>query len=127
MKWKTIVVSVCVFCCMATNSFSAEGTGPDKIKAMLILPNVWIGEWRGFGYEGTAETTFEEREDKIIVMIHNELNPAHSCERPVTITSDGFKMDGCNDTDISLFFDPNDQEYPFKGESERFYYKFKLK
>ncbi len=35
-----------------------------------------------------------------------------SCEREVNITSDVVKLDGCNETGISLFFDPNDQEYP---------------
>ena len=50
-----------------------------------------------------------------------------SCERDVTITSDVVKLDACYDTNISLFFDPKDQEYPFKGESPNVNYKFKVK
>ena len=127
MKRKTILVAVCVFFCLATNAFSGEAIGPDEIKAMLLKPNGWIAEWRGSGYAGTAEIIFEEREDKIVAIIHNVLAPDQSCERPVTITSEGIKMDGCIDTNMTLVFDPNNQEYPFIGKSESFYYKFKLK
>jgi hypothetical protein len=51
-----------------------------------------------------------------------------SCERDVTITSDGIKHDGCRDFGITLLFDPNDHDYPFKGKSQRGYeYKLKAK
>ena len=127
MKPKAILIALFVFFSLMTNVFSGEAIGSDKIRDMLLKPDGWIVEWRGPVYEGTAETIFEEREDKIVALIHNVLNPDHSCERPVTITSEGFKMDGCIDTNLYLVFDPNDQEYPFKGESERYDYKFKVK
>ncbi len=51
-----------------------------------------------------------------------------SCERDVTVLSDGVKLDSCLDQDITLFFDANDHEYPFKGKSPRGYeYKFEIK
>jgi len=50
-----------------------------------------------------------------------------SCERNVTITSDVVKLDGCYDTNISLHYDPNDKEFPFKGESPNVNYKLKAK
>ena len=126
MKRKTILVSLCVLYFLATNAFSGEALGPDKIKGIL-LSEKWISEWRGYAYEGTVEVIFEEREDKVVAIIHNELALDKGCERPVTITSEGFKMDGCNDTNITLVFDANDKEYPFKGESKEYYYKFKVK
>ena len=127
MERKRILVAVCVFFCFATNVFSGEAVGPDTIRDKLLKADGWIAEWRGYGYEGAAETIFEEREGKTIAIIHNVLNPDQNCERPVTITPEGFKMDGCTDTDISLVFDPADREYPFKGESKNCYYKFKVK
>ena len=127
MKRRTIFLAVCVFFCLASNVFSGEAIGPDKIKAMLLKPNGWIAEYHGSGYAGTAETIFEERDDKIIAIISRELNPDNRCERPVTITSEGFTMDGCNDANMSLVFDQNDQEYPFKGKSSEVYYKAKEK
>jgi hypothetical protein len=50
-----------------------------------------------------------------------------SCERNVTITEDAVKYDACRDTGITLYYDPNDKEYPFKGESQNCNYKLKEK
>jgi hypothetical protein len=52
-----------------------------------------------------------------------------TCERNViAITSDVVKLDGCRDQNISLLFDPNDHDYPFKGKSPGNYeYKLKAK
>ena len=49
------------------------------------------------------------------------------CERDVTITADVVKFDGCYDSGIQLHYDPNDKEYPFKGESPNVNYKVKEK
>lgn len=63
-----------------------------------------------------------------MVKIHN---PAwnQTCERNVTIISDGIKMDGCNPpgANVKLTFDPNDEEYPFKGGNENCNLKLKVK
>ena len=99
--------------------------GSDKIKALLLRPNGWLVEWRG-NSSGVIDSIFEARGEKIVVKIHNAAWN-QTCERDVTITSDVVKYDGCNEKDISLVYDPNDQEYPFKGESQCCYYKLKAK
>ena len=99
--------------------------GVDKIKTMLLRPGGWLVEWRG-NSSGVIDFVFEERGENIVVKINNA-TWNQSCEREVNITSDVVKLDGCNDTGISLFFDPNDQEYPFKGESQKVNYKLKAK
>jgi hypothetical protein len=61
-----------------------------------------------------------------VVKIHNAAWN-QSCERDVIITSDVIKLDGCNEKGIQLYYDPNDKEYPFKGESPNVNYKLKEK
>ena len=71
-----------------------------------------------------ADFIFEARGENVVVNI-NVIHRKKTCERNVTITSDVVKMDGCHTINISLLYDPDDDEYPFKGESLT--YKFKLK
>ena len=104
---------------------------PDKIKALLLRPAGWKADWSlPGGYDkGEGEWIFEARGDKVVakILITSRSNPL-SCEKAVTLTSDGVKFDGCYDLDITLRFDPNDQDYPFKGKSGRGYdYKVKAK
>lgn len=99
--------------------------GVDRMKTMLLRPGGWLVEWRA-NSSGVIDFLFEERGENIVVNINNAAwNMA--CERDVIITSDVVKLDGCSDTGISLYFDPNDQEYPFKGESQKVNYKLKAK
>jgi len=102
---------------------------PDKIKALLLRPAGWKADWSEFGTfaKGEGEFLFEARGDKVVVKIQNLTSPT-TCERDVTLTSDGLKFDGCRDLDITLRFDPNDLDYPFKGKSlSGFDYKVKAK
>ncbi len=99
--------------------------GTDEIKALLLRPGGWIVEWRG-NSSGVIDSIFEARGEKIVVKINNAAWN-QTCERDVTITSDVVKYDGCNEKNISLVYDPNDHEYPFKGESQCCYYKLKAK
>ena len=125
MKQKAILTALCVFFCLVTNAFSGEAIGSDKIKEMLLRPGGWLVEWRG-NSSGVIESIFEARGEKIVVKINNAAWN-QTCERDVTITSDVVKYDGCNEKNISLVYDPNDHEYPFKGESPCCYYKLKEK
>ena len=69
---------------------------------------------------------FEECGENIVLIIHTaSMNIC--CERNVTITEKAVKYDGCSDKNISLYYDPNDKEYPFKGESPNVNYKLKAK
>lgn len=104
----------------------AATVGSDKIKAILLRPDGWLVEWRGTSYEGVGSGIFEDRGENFVIKMNNPTFN-QSCERNVTITSDGIKFDGCNDTNITLSFDPKDQEYPFKGESKTTNYKLKAK
>ena len=98
----------------------------DEIKAMLLRPDGWLAEWRGTSYEGIIHLIFEDHGENVVVKIKNPTFNT-GCERNVTITSDDIKLDGCHDTNITLRFDPKDQEYPFKGESKSTNYKLKAK
>ncbi len=94
---------------------------------MLLRPGGWSGDWSRSNQTGISEFTFEIRGEKIVAKIRN-LTDGVNCERDVTITADVVKLDGCIDLGIVLRFDPNDPNYPFKGESPRgFKYKLKAK
>jgi hypothetical protein len=125
MKQKTILAVLCAFFCLFTNAFSGDAIGSDKIKEMLLRPGGWLVEWRG-NNSGVIDFIFEDSGEKIVVKINNAAWNV-SCERDVTITAEVVKLDGCNEKNISLVYDPDDNEYPFKGESQCCYYKLKAK
>ena len=100
----------------------------EEIKAVLLRPAGWKAD---FGH-GLAEFICEARGEKVVVKIQqlsrSDGRSLQSCERDVTITSDSIKHDGCRDREITLLFDPKDQDYPFKGKSQLGYeYKLKAK
>ncbi len=95
------------------------------IKTILLRPAGWSGEWSRSGEVGISEFRFEARGGRIVARIRNVTNGV-DCERDVTIISDVVTLDGCVDVGIALRFDPNDSDYPFKGESPR-EFKYKLK
>ena len=114
-----------------SNAYAQEKSttvGADKIKAILLRPDGWLVEWRGDPdpMQGTNDFIFEARGDNIVVKIKSN-SSNKTCERNVIITSDVVKMDSCYEANISLFYDPNDHEYPFKGESKNYKYKLKKK
>jgi len=139
-KLLTIIVGVIItlYCvtilssvCMTSNAYAEEKTaigGPDKIKDLLLRKDGWIATFQSIGIgRGKAHFVFEARGDDIVVKIDN-ITAGETCEKNVTITSDVVKLDGCYETNISLLFDPNDHEYPFKGSSQQgTKYKFKAK
>jgi hypothetical protein len=96
-------------------SFAGE---VDKIKTLLLKPTGWKAD---FGH-GLAEFIYEAHGEKVVVKIQGlsrtDGRPNLDCERDVTITSDSIKHDGCRDREITLLFDPKDQDYPFKGKSQ---------
>jgi hypothetical protein len=133
MSWSrigalTITITLMLF--FITISYAVAGgktaaVGSDEIKALLLRPNGWLVEWRG-NSSGVIDFIFEERGENVVVKIHNAAWN-QSCERDVIITSDVIKLDGCNEKGIQLYYDPNDKEYPFKGESPNVNYKLKEK
>ena len=110
---------------MCGSVWSVAYGGADEIKALLLRPGGWTVEWRGAS-EGVSEYVFEDRGGKIIVKIET-VAWNMSCEKDVTITAEAIRHDACYDTGITLHFDPNDKEYPFKGESQKVNYKLKAK
>jgi len=66
MKQKAILVALFVFFCLATNAFSGEAIGSDKIKDMLLRPGGWVVEWRG-ALEGVSDFIFEARGENVVV------------------------------------------------------------
>jgi len=110
-------------CAVAGEKTSTNGS--DKIKALLLRPGGWLVEWRG-NSSGVSDWIFEERGENVVVKIRTAAVNME-CERNVTITADVVKFDACYDTGIQLHYDPNDKEYPFKGESPNVNYKVKEK
>ena len=125
MKRNAILAVVFVFFCFVTNARSGEAIGSDKIKALLLRPGGWLVEWQGAS-KGESEYVFEERGENLVVKIRTAAVNME-CERNVTITADVVTFDACYDTGIQLHYDPNDKEYPFKGESPNVNYKLKVK
>jgi hypothetical protein len=135
MKLYSFLVISCVLCFSSLQAiptaYAQDQTGaggPDKIKAVLLRPSGWKAD---FGH-GLSEIIYEARGEKVVAKIQglsrSDGASLLSCERDVTITSDGIKHDGCRDLGITLLFDPKDQDYPFKGKSQRGYeYKLKAK
>ncbi len=121
-----VVIAVIVSLGLVTNVFSGDAIGSDKIKEMLLRPGGWLVEWRGTFAQGRVEFIFEDRGDNIVVKINNE-SMKFTCERDVTITSDAIKFDACIEENITMVYDPDDHEYPFKGGSKGAHIKLKEK
>ncbi|MCP3872746.1 MAG: hypothetical protein GY699_06265 [Desulfobacteraceae bacterium] len=123
--------SIVIFSSMYTisNSYAQEKTvaiGADKIKAILLRPEGWIGEWHCASDDVLVNLVFEERGKKIVVKIHNPYDDI-SCKRKVKINSDGFRMSGCYAGIVDLFYDPNDNMYPFKTKGDNLECDLKVK
>jgi len=121
MKTKAVIWLLCIAAVLVWAGIAYAQTAPtepERIKALLLRPAGWKADWSlPGGYDkGEGEWIFEARGDKVVVKIQNFTRPT-TCERDVTLTSDGVKFDGCRDLDITLRFDPNDLDYPFKGKS----------
>jgi hypothetical protein len=91
------------------------------LKAMLLGTSTWRADWKGTSPSGVAESgmteiMFEARGDKVVATLRN-VTRSQSCERDVTMTTGVVKFDACNVKDVTLRFDPNDRDYPFKGKS----------
>ena len=88
-----------------------------QTKAMLIRPAGWGAYWSKCvdGNTGVSDLLFETRGEKVSVKIHTPHFNSR-CEREVTIASDVVNYSGCLDPAITVRFDPNDHEYPFKGK-----------
>jgi hypothetical protein len=139
MKLYSFFVISCVLCFSSLQTiptaYAQDQTGaggPDKIKAVLLRPAGWNVDQIGPSGSGQTEFIYEARGEKVVVKIQNLSRSdgaiLKSCERDVTITSDDIKHDGCRDFGITLLFDIKDQDYPFKGKSQRGYeYKLKAK
>jgi|GEM_PF-1953315 len=139
MRLYSLLVIYCVFYFSSLHAIPTAyaqdqtgAAGPDKIKAMLFRPAGWTADHIGPSGSGKTEFIYEARGEKVVAKIQglsrSDGAPLVSCEQEVTITSDGIKHNGCREREITLRFDPNDQDYPLKGKSSLGYeYKFKAK
>jgi len=139
MKLYSFLVISCVLCFSSLQAIPTAyaqdqtgAAGPDKIKAVLLRPAGWTTDYIGPSGSGQAEFIFiyEACGGKVVARIQGLSRSDGAlllnCERDVTITSDGVTHHGCRDLGITLLFDPKDQDYPFKGKSERGY-EYRLK
>jgi hypothetical protein len=123
-----LTLAIVLFSSLSTLDYAVAGGkgGSDEIKALLLRPNGWLAEWQGNTTSGVSDWIFEERGENVVVKLRTAATNME-CERDVTITADVVKFDACYDTGIQLHYDPNDKEYPFKGESPNVNYKAKEK
>ena len=94
---------------------AAAGQSQD-IKTMLLGTTAWRAEISRPGGSAVSDIVFEAKGDKVVAKLRS-ITTGQGCERDVTITTDVVKFDGCQDKDVTLRFDPNDREYPFKVKS----------
>ena len=94
---------------------AAAGQSQD-IKTMLLGTTAWRAEISRPGGSAVSDIVFEAKGDKVVAKLRS-ITTGQGCERDVTITTDVVKFDGCQVKDVTLRFDPNDREYPFKGKS----------
>ena len=138
MKLYSFLAISCVLCFSSLQTiptaYAQDNTGaggPDKIKAVLLRPAGWKVDHIGLSGSGQSEFIYEARGENVVVKIQNlsrsDGGILLSCERDVTITSDGIKHDGCRDVEITFRLDLNDQDYPLKGTSSNYVYKCKAK
>jgi hypothetical protein len=135
VKLYSLLVIFCVLCFSSLETipptYAQDNTGAggaDNIKAALLRPSGWIAQWRCDPGDTVSDFVFQVLGENVVVKIHNvALN--QTCERNVTITSDVVKLDGCNEVgaNMTLTFDPNDHEYPFKGKNQNCYLKLRAK
>ena len=83
---------------------------------MLVGTTTWRAELNGPAGSSVTYIVFEARGDKVVAKLLSITN-GQSCERDVTIATGVVKFDGCMVKDVTLRFDPNDRDYPFRGES----------
>ncbi len=127
-KW--IITTMLVVGAVAP-SFAADPAPADleRIKTTLLRSTGWSIHWSECFIppeSGESAGVMEARGDKIVAKLQS--TPYLSCERDVTITAKGATFHGCRDRNITLFFHPDDQEYPFKGWGETCQeYKLKAK
>lgn len=124
--------AVCIALLLAVAPVLAQGQAAagkaEDIKAMLLGTATWHADWTRPGDSGVSEIVFEARGDKVMAKLVRITPPTISCEHDVTITTGVVKFDGCLRQNVTLSFDPNDREYPFKGNSEgNFEWKLKRK
>ena len=118
-KVSAIIVGVifAIFCVLSAHA--------QDLKAILLKPAVWVGEWSNpnTGYSGQTEMVFESRGEKIAAKLYIT-QPGYNttgtlaCERDVIISADTVKFDGCRDQNVVLIFDPNDKVYPLKSKTK---------
>ena len=118
----------------ASSQDRAATDGPGHLKDLLLRPDGWTADWIGPSGDssGQAEWVYEARGERIVARLRNTFRSDGAtllgCEQSVSIGQDRVTHDGCMDFSIELFFDPQDQDYPFKGKSPRGYrYKFKAR
>jgi hypothetical protein len=95
----------------------------DKIKALLLRPSGWVAyiSKGASGESGEVDFMFEERGGNVTVKTTRYLTTpksveaAEKAEYKVTITADAIRTHAAGDPNLSIYFDPNDSVYPFKG------------
>jgi hypothetical protein len=123
----TVGVIFAIFCVVSAHA--------QDLKAILLKPAVWVGEWSNpnTNYSGQTEIVFESRGEKVAAKLHitapgSDTLGALSCERDVIISADTIKFDGCRDQNVVLIFDPNDKVYPFKSKTKTVHgYEWKIR
>lgn len=117
-----ILLSILVLSSISTvsSSYAQEKkavVGRDKIKAILLGQEKWIGEVELMGGRFLNDYVFEDHGKKMTVIINADKK--NHCKQKVQIFSSGFRMAGCTLGIADLYYDPDDPVYPFKTKENR--------
>jgi hypothetical protein len=100
---------------------SGSAIGAERLKVILTEQPRWTVYWSSLGVAPRPPASaasgiiqFSRRGDKIMGQLSIPVF-GQECEFEVVIKDDGFRYPGCARFDKDITYDPDDQEYPFKG------------
>lgn len=106
---------------VAQSSRVGSAIGAERLKAILTEQPRWTVYWSSLGAAPRPPASaasgiiqFSRRGDEIMGHLSIPVF-AQECECEVVINDDGFRYPGCARFDKDITYDPDDQEYPFKG------------
>lgn len=118
---KRVLAGAIVFSLQAVGTAATPTQETDKMMHALLRPTGWRAEWQGPGGAGVTEVIFQRQAETLIAKIRLVTPFEMTCENPVTVGPDTVTFDGCRDPAVTLTFNANDKDIPFRGRSPRGY------
>ncbi len=118
---KRVLAGAIGFSLQAVGMAATPTQETDKMMDSLLRPTGWRAEWQGPGGAGVTEVIFQRQAETLIAKIRLVTPFEMTCENPVTVGPDTVTFDGCRDPAVTLTFNANDKDIPFRGKSPRGY------